>query len=50
MLHEVDQNGQLVWQAETGLGTWFGNVEVVVNGPAGSTPNLHCGLFSTVLI
>ena len=38
MLHEVDQNGQLVWQAETGLGTWFGNVEVWQEWPSWFNP------------
>ncbi|MEC8382236.1 MAG: aryl-sulfate sulfotransferase [Myxococcota bacterium] len=38
MLHEVDRNGQLVWQAETALGTWFGNVEVWQEWPKWFAP------------
>lgn len=33
MLHEVDENGQIIWQAQTSLGSWFGNVEVMNQWP-----------------
>lgn len=33
MLHEVDENGQIIWQAQTALGSWFGNVEVMKQWP-----------------
>ena len=38
MLHEVDANGQLIWQAETSLGTWFGNVEILHEWPDWQSP------------